>query len=106
MGTAFTLPIRESSDLRSDLVQLSGEFGIELAAAVLDPAAEPLENVRRSPRLAVLFGNEKHGLGSDWVDLCQRKLTIPMAPEADSLNVAVAAGIFFHYLQRQSPVKS
>jgi tRNA G18 (ribose-2'-O)-methylase SpoU len=56
--------------------------------------------------MAVLFGNEKHGLEADWVDLCQRKLTIPMAPEADSLNVAVAAGIFFHYFQRQAPVKS
>ncbi len=46
MGTAFTLPIRESSSHgRFDWPRLSGEFGIEMAAAVLDPAAEPLERV-------------------------------------------------------------
>ena len=100
MGTAFSMPIVEARDLRSDLVRLRDEFGVELAAAVLDPGAEPLESARRSARMAVLFGNEKHGLDPQWIDLCQRKLTIPMAPRADSLNVAVAAGIFFHHFQR------
>ena len=102
MGTAFSVPIVEALDLRSDLVRLREEFGVELAAAVLDPGAEPLESARRSARMAVLFGNEKHGLDPHWIDLCQRKLTIPMAPRADSLNVAVAAGIFFHHLQRRA----
>ncbi|HEV8004025.1 MAG TPA: TrmH family RNA methyltransferase, partial [Planctomycetaceae bacterium] len=45
------------------------------------------------------FGNEKHGLEPRWIELCERKLTIPMAAGADSLNVAVAAGIFFHHLR-------
>jgi len=99
MGTAFTVPIVESHDLRSDLVRLRDEFAVELCAAVLNPRAERLESVERSARMALLFGNEKHGLEPQWIELCRRKLTIPMAPGADSLNVAVAAGIFFHYLQ-------
>jgi tRNA G18 (ribose-2'-O)-methylase SpoU len=102
MGTAFSVPIVQASDLRSDLVRLRDEFGVELAAAVLDSGAEPLESAPRSARMAILFGNEKHGLDPEWIDLCQRKLTIPMAPRADSLNVAVAAGIFFHDLQRRA----
>jgi tRNA G18 (ribose-2'-O)-methylase SpoU len=104
MGTAFTMPIVESADLRADLLRLRRDFGIELAAAVLDSTAEPLETARRAPRMAVLFGNEKHGLDRQWIELCQRKLTIPMAAGADSLNVAVAAGIFFHTLQRQAQI--
>jgi tRNA G18 (ribose-2'-O)-methylase SpoU len=104
-GTAFSVPIVQASDLRSDLIRLRDEFGVELAAAVLDPRAEPLESARRSVRMAILFGNEKHGLDPEWIDLCQRKLTIPMAPRADSLNVAVAAGIFFHDLQRRTHVR-
>jgi tRNA G18 (ribose-2'-O)-methylase SpoU len=106
MGTAFTMPIRETHDLQSDLARLRDEDHVELAAAILDPNAEPLENAGRSERMALLFGNEKHGLDNKWVELCQRKLTIPMAPGADSLNVAVAAGIFFHYFQRRSQVQS
>ena len=48
MGTAFTMPIRESPDLQRRSGSSADEFGIELAAAVLDPAAEPLERARRS----------------------------------------------------------
>jgi tRNA G18 (ribose-2'-O)-methylase SpoU len=102
MGTAFSVPIVEARDLQSELVRLRDEFGVELAAAVLDSRAEPLESAPRSARMAILFGNEKHGLDPEWINLCQRKLTIPMAPRADSLNVAVAAGIFFHDLQRRA----
>jgi tRNA G18 (ribose-2'-O)-methylase SpoU len=100
MGTAFTLPIVESVDLRGDLVRLRDEFGFELCATVLDGAAEPLESAAPAVKMGLLFGNEKHGLDPSWVELCARKLTIPMAAGADSLNVAVAAGIFFHHLQR------
>jgi tRNA G18 (ribose-2'-O)-methylase SpoU len=106
MGTAFTVPIRETRDLQSDLLQLRDEHQVELATAVLDSAAQPLETATRAERMALLFGNEKHGLDKKWIELCRRKLTIPMAPGADSLNVAVAAGIFFHYFQRRAPVES
>lgn len=99
MGTAFTLPIVESTDLRRDLVRLRDEFGFDLCATVLDRAAEPLESAAPAVKMGLLFGNEKHGLDLSWVELCGRKLTIPMATGADSLNVAVAAGIFFHHLQ-------
>ena len=106
MGTAFTVPIRETRDLQSDLLHLRDEHHVELATAVLDAGAEPLETARCGERMALLFGNEKHGLDKDWIELCGRKLTIPMAPGADSLNVAVAAGIFFHYFRRRAPVES
>jgi tRNA G18 (ribose-2'-O)-methylase SpoU len=105
MGTAFTVPIVETRDLANDLRQLRDTFGVELCAAVLDPEAEPLETAPRAQRTAILFGNEKHGLDRRWIELCQRKLTIPMAPGADSLNVAVAAGIFFHHFMRYAPTR-
>jgi tRNA G18 (ribose-2'-O)-methylase SpoU len=99
MGTAFTLPIIDSRDLHGDLVRLRDEFGFELCASVLDAAAEPLESTVPANKMGILFGNEKHGLDAQWTVLCSRRLTIPMAPGADSLNVAVAAGIFFHHLR-------
>ncbi|HET6323758.1 MAG TPA: RNA methyltransferase [Planctomycetaceae bacterium] len=99
MGTALTLPIVESTDLRRDLLRLRDDHGFELCASVLDPRAEALETFVPGPRTGILFGNEKHGLDPRWIELCDRKLTIPMALGADSLNVAVAAGIFFHHLR-------
>jgi tRNA G18 (ribose-2'-O)-methylase SpoU len=102
MGTAFTLPIVESDDLRRDLLRLRDEFGFELCASVLNEAAESLESSVPQPRMGILFGNEKHGLDPRWIELCDRRLTIPMAAGADSLNVSVAAGIFFHHLRHAS----
>ena len=97
MGTALRLPIVESNDLARDLSTLSDDFGVETLATTLDPAAQPLSAVQRLPRLALVFGKEKHGLGRDVVESCRRRITIAMHPGADSLNVAVAAGIFLHH---------
>ena len=42
---------------------------------------------------AVAVGNEGHGLSAELLDLCTGQLIIPMAPESESLNAAVAAAI-------------
>lgn len=97
MGTIFRLPLIRSTNLRRDLLRLRDEWKIELAATVLHDRAESLRNAKRGPRLGVLFGNEAHGLDREWIDLCDRRITIPMRLGTDSLNVAVAAGIFLHH---------
>jgi tRNA G18 (ribose-2'-O)-methylase SpoU len=100
MGTAFKLPIVESRDLERDLSRLKQEWRFELAATVLDEPAERLELARRGPRFCILMGNEDAGLDDSWTRLCDRRLTIPMCREIDSLNVAVAAGIVLHHFTR------
>lgn len=102
MGATFRQPIIETRNLQRDLLRLKEEWGFELAATILDPSASPLAaTTTRQPRFGLLFGNEAFGLGDEWINLCDRRLTIPMAPGADSLNVAVATGIFLHHFQRQ-----
>ncbi len=98
MGAALQLPIRQSEQILDDLARLHGEFAVELWAAVLEPDAEPLPSVARPRRLGVLFGSEGHGLPQECIAACQRRITIPMQPGADSLNVAVAAGIVLHHV--------
>ena len=83
-----------------DLKRLRDEWGVELAATVLDDAAEPLSHAGRAGRFGLLFGNEAQGLDGEHVAVCQRRVTIPMKLGTDSLNVAVAAGIFlYHFTQ-------
>jgi tRNA G18 (ribose-2'-O)-methylase SpoU len=101
MGTIFKLPLLQSADLTRDLKRLKQEWDVELIATVLDEEAEPLAASRSAKRTALLFGNEAQGLAPHWIDLCDRKVTIPMRHGTDSLNVAVAAGIFlYHFTQR------
>lgn len=99
MGTIFKLPLVQSKDIIADLHYLRDRFAIELMATVLDDAAEDLKQAQRSNRIGLLFGNEAQGLPREMVDLCQRKIMIPMKLGTDSLNVAVSAGICLHHFQ-------
>lgn len=100
MGTIFSLNLVRSQDLESDLRTLRDRYGFELAATVLDEDAQPLHTVARPPRLALLLGNEAQGLDRRWVDLCDRRITIPMKLGTDSLNVSVAAAVFLYHFTR------
>ena len=74
---------------------------MELAATVLADDAEPLNGAARARRFGILFGNEAQGLDERVIAACDRKVTIPMKLGTDSLNVAVAAGIFlYHFTSR------
>jgi tRNA G18 (ribose-2'-O)-methylase SpoU len=99
MGTALRLPVLASTDLERDAERL-GSWGFERVAAVAEPGAEPFGAARRPPRLALFLGCEGSGLGPEWVARCDRRVTIPMRPGAESLNVAVAAGILLHHFAR------
>ena len=97
MGSPFQLPIVHCSDLSRDLTALRDDWRISLIGAVADSTGEPLEQVVGLDRFALLLGNESEGLGPEWIAHCDRRVTIPMQPRADSLNVAVATGILLHH---------
>ena len=78
-------------------MRLRSGHGFETAATVVDADAEPLDTFRRPDRLALFLGSEGHGLDPEWLALCDRRVTIPMRPGAESLNVAVAAGIALYH---------
>ena len=100
MGSVFRLPLLQSDNLLRDLSRLRQEWGVQLAATVLDDSAEVLARAQRPPRLGILFGSEPQGLGPEYIAACDRKVTIPMKMGTDSLNVAVAAGIFLYHFTR------
>jgi tRNA G18 (ribose-2'-O)-methylase SpoU len=100
MGGSLRLPVLNSRDLHLDVNRLSSELGFELAAAIADSEAEPLEAAPRGDRFALFLGSESEGLEPEWLTRCGRRITIKMRPGADSLNVAVAAGILLHHFQR------
>ena len=97
MGTIFRLPLLQTDDLARDMRRLREEWGVELVATVLGNHAEPLEHAKRGQKLGILFGGEAQGLERQWIDACDRTVTIPMHHGTDSLNVAVAAGVFLYH---------
>lgn len=103
MGAAWRLTIVESNDLARDLDRLKNQLQFELVATVLDDRAEQLDTASRTARLGLLLGNEAHGLPPQWLAHCDRCVTLPMRGGTDSLNVAVASGIFLYHFTREHP---
>jgi tRNA G18 (ribose-2'-O)-methylase SpoU len=101
MGTALRLPVVATEQLERDVDRLRSRWAFERLAAVVDPTAEPLDRVVCADRLALFLGAESEGLEPEWVARCDREITIPMRPGAESLNVSVAAGILLYHFQRQ-----
>ncbi|QDU93593.1 Putative TrmH family tRNA/rRNA methyltransferase [Lignipirellula cremea] len=96
MGAPWKLPVVESLDLAADLAWLHSQ-GFEIIGAALQEQSEPLESLQRQGDLAILFGHEHTGLDDHWLAACHRLAAISMHGRADSLNIAVAAGIFLHH---------
>jgi tRNA G18 (ribose-2'-O)-methylase SpoU len=100
MGAAFKIPVYEPVNLFATLEQLRTEYSLEIIAADANLGAEPLDRVPVPDRLALILGSEAFGLEPEWLNLADHRFTIPMRPEADSLNVAVAAGIMLYHFTR------
>ena len=83
-------------------------MGYTIAALTPHERAEPLDRFARKPRprrLALLLGNEGHGLSAAAAACADVLVRIPMHADVDSLNVAVAAGIALSRLTRFADVE-
>jgi len=101
MGTSLALPVVVSEDLETELARLELDWGHQFLATVVDRDAEPLDELKIPERLGLFMGTESQGLAPHWVRRCHRRVTIPMRPGAESLNVSVAAGILLYGLSRR-----
>lgn len=98
MGTSLHRPLHRLENLEATIDRLRDHWGFSFVAAVTDTDATPLPQVVRPDRLALVFGAESAGLDPEWVARCDRSITIPMRRGAESLNLAVAAGIILYQL--------
>jgi tRNA G18 (ribose-2'-O)-methylase SpoU len=66
----------------------------------LTPDAAPLRDLGQVPqRVALWVGSEGEGLSPEALAGAEHRVAIEMAPGADSLNVATAAGIALHHFR-------
>jgi tRNA G18 (ribose-2'-O)-methylase SpoU len=98
LGAVFALPMVRAGAWPGELARLRDD-GIQVVGAVLDAHATPLDRFARPPRMALLLGAEGPGLSAAARAACDHLVTIPMSPQADSLNVATAAAIFLYALR-------
>ncbi|WP_417578281.1 TrmH family RNA methyltransferase [Phascolarctobacterium succinatutens] len=99
MGSLFHLPVL--SGLSEELlVQAARKAGYELLVTCLD-GADNLYKADLQGRLAFVMGNEANGVSDALLAAADKRVFIPMQGRAESLNVAMAAGIVMFEALRQ-----
>lgn len=100
MGSAFRLPIARVGDAAAAMALVRRVAGLRTAATVSSNGVA-MHEADLSGALALLVGSEGAGLPDDVVSQAELKVTIPMAPPVDSLNVAVATALLVYEARRQ-----
>lgn len=98
MGSSFRLPVARGS--HDAVVAASRDAGLRLIATVAEHA-RPLDEIDLTRPSIVLLGNEGAGLPPAIVAAAGERLTVPMRPGVNSLNVAVTAALVLYEARRQ-----
>lgn len=99
MGSIFHLPLVQGIE-PEDALTWCMRHGYTTAAASLT-AAEELYKVDLSRKMAFILGNEANGVSSELQAASDKRLSIPMQGLAESMNVAMAAGVILFESLRQ-----
>ena len=96
----FNENIYYSDDLVND-IEIIKEKGYNVIGTYLDSdSCDIYSNDVKSP-VAIIVGNEANGIDKDVIDLCDKKVIIPMKSDIESLNVSVAASIVMYEILRR-----
>lgn len=90
MGALFRIPLGRFEDAPRPRVALVARGGT------------PLPRLDVGDRGTFVLGAEREGLPQEIVDGCDDVATIPIAPDADSLNVATAGAVALYELRRRA----
>ncbi len=98
-GSVFRMPVLAGGTVDDALTRLR-DAGMALIATTLDDAVD-LDDVDLTGPVAVLLGNEAHGLEPAVVGAADVAVRIPMAGRAESLNVAMTGTVVAFEAARQ-----
>lgn len=99
MGSVFRTDIFIENDT-DRLFSMLNENHVLTSASVIDKDAEKVTECGFGGRQAVFIGNEGNGLPESISERCDRRVTIPMSSNINSLNAAMAAGILMWELKK------
>jgi TrmH family RNA methyltransferase len=99
MGSTFRLPVSTRQSLPEALAR-ARDAGLRLFATVARDGTPPAACDLRAP-CAILLGGEGAGLPPSLMEAADARLTIPVRPPVESLNVAVATAIVLYEASRQ-----
>ena len=95
-GSHFHLPIYRVS--REDMLALARQNDLQILASTLSEDSVDYQKVEKNEAFLLVMGNEGQGISQEMTDAADVLVHISMKGQAESLNVAVAAGILMFAL--------
>jgi len=96
-GSQFHLPIYRM-DIKKAL-KLAKDSSLTIYGSEVNKSAKPYNKLDKTEDFALIMGNEAHGVSREVLIDCDESIYIPILGKAESLNVAVAAGVLMYGLQ-------
>ncbi len=99
MGALFRLPVftRSLPDVADEWKAMGGS----LLVSTLHEKSMAYDRVDYVPKTAIVIGNEGRGVSAAMIERADQLVHIPIYGQAESLNAAVAAGVFVYEAQRK-----
>ncbi|CAM3314926.1 TrmH family RNA methyltransferase [Vagococcus fessus] len=95
-GSHFHVTVRQA--VLTEVIAEMKETNIPVYGTELNPEAVSYRTVEKTSEFALVMGNEGQGVSEEVLALTDKKLYIPIVGQAESLNVAIAAGILMFSL--------
>lgn len=105
VGSVFRVPVVAAT--LDDIAGLK-QRGVRLLAAVgtSDSRTKSAQDASFVYPCAVMIGNEGAGLGAEWMELADERVTIPCPGPVESLNAAIAGSLLLYEASRQRAATS
>jgi 23S rRNA (guanosine2251-2'-O)-methyltransferase len=101
-GMAYEAPVLRVATVK-EAISLLEAHGVTLVG-LTGASADALDDVTVPARCAIALGNETSGLSTAVLGASKERWRIPMAPGAESLNVAVAAAVVGFEIARRDRI--
>lgn len=96
LGNIFDMNFRLSDDLVAELLFLRNNLGYKIISAEITENSYPIHHIDFDSKFVLVFGNEGKGIQNSVLEISDYIVHIPIIEKVKSINVSVAAGIFFY----------
>ena len=96
-GSQFHLPIYRMDINKA--ISLAKASQLKIYGSEVNSLAKPYNELPKVEEFALVMGNEAHGVTEEVLSETDENIYIPILGKAESLNVAVAAGVLMYGLQ-------
>ncbi|PMD73405.1 TrmH family RNA methyltransferase [Companilactobacillus nuruki] len=96
-GSQFHLPIYRMDINKA--INMAKESGLRVYGSEVNSNVKPYNELTKNDNFALVMGNEAHGITKEVLNETDENIYIPILGKAESLNVAVAAGVLMYGLQ-------